>query len=219
MCELSAALDPRPDAGQSRFVARMVLDSRLLAQRRVGLREVRRLLRKRLSGRAIVDTSEAVDAEAVVRVRLLDVDDMSAAAGLPAEAEAVLAQRWCACSSRRLWSAATRRSARRRSARRRPTWSSGRASALKPQKSRPSGCPLSSRGPSTSVDTVGSSLVDMCLIPFVDWENIYCNDVVEVESTLGISAAAAVLYRELTSVISFDGTYVFPGTCSSSWTR
>jgi len=192
---------PPADASVSRFVARLALDADLMRQRRVSLPALRRLVRKRLAGRAIVDSSEANDLDPVLRVRLLHADAMAARAGLPAEVEAVLAQRLARVLLKTLvvsGHAAVRSAATRaQTADEVVVDAAGRRSvATRTQH---------------VVDTTGSSLADARALPLVDWERTYCNDVSEVQSVLGIGAAAAVLYKELTNVISFDGTYVFPG--------
>jgi len=61
------------------------------------------------------------------------------------------------------------------------------------------------------IDASGASLMDLAVADFVDWTRCYTNDILDVQQTLGISAAAEVLYYELREVISFDGTYIFPG--------
>jgi hypothetical protein len=60
------------------------------------------------------------------------------------------------------------------------------------------------------VDTQGCSLFDFSASECVDWNMSYSNDIQEILSLFGIEAAAATLYQELTSTISFDGTYVDP---------
>ena len=67
-------------ASLSRFVARLALDADRMRQRRVSLPALRRLVRRRLAGRALVDSSEANDLDPVLRVRLLHADAMAARA-------------------------------------------------------------------------------------------------------------------------------------------
>jgi len=190
-----------PAASLSRFVARLTLDADLMRQRRVSMPALRRLVRKRLAGRALVDSSEANGLDPVLRVRLLHADAMAARGGLPVETEAVLAQRLARVLLKTLvvtgHPAVRVASVRVQTADEVVVDAEGRRSVA----------------PRTQhvVDTTGSSLADARALPFVDWERSYCNDVSEVRAVLGIGAAAAVLYKELTNVISFDGTYVFPG--------
>lgn len=60
------------------------------------------------------------------------------------------------------------------------------------------------------VDTQGCSLIDLSAADCIDWYRTTSNDVNEVHAVLGIEAAAAVLFSELHTTISFDGTYVDP---------
>ena len=61
-----------------------------------------------------------------------------------------------------------------------------------------------------SLDTEGSSLLELCKIPDIDVETAITNNVLEVASTLGITAALHVLQAELHKVLSFDSSYVDP---------
>jgi DNA-directed RNA polymerase beta' subunit len=60
------------------------------------------------------------------------------------------------------------------------------------------------------VDTQGCALLDLIAAPFIDWYRTTSNDVTEIHETLGIEAAVNVLFNELNSTLSFDGTYVDP---------
>jgi DNA-directed RNA polymerase II subunit RPB1 len=58
------------------------------------------------------------------------------------------------------------------------------------------------------VDTQGSCLQDVLNMKGVDFTQCVSNDVNEVTLVLGIEAGAQMLKMEITSVLSFDGTYV-----------
>jgi DNA-directed RNA polymerase II subunit RPB1 len=58
------------------------------------------------------------------------------------------------------------------------------------------------------VDTQGSCLQDVLNMKGVDFRRCVSNDVNEVTQVLGIEAGAQMLKMEITSVLSFDGTYV-----------
>lgn len=58
------------------------------------------------------------------------------------------------------------------------------------------------------IDTQGSTLKHVFIITGVDWVRTLTNDVSEVYNMFGIMAACKTLYRELKSVLSFDGGYV-----------
>ena len=58
------------------------------------------------------------------------------------------------------------------------------------------------------VDTQGSCFQDVLNMKGVDYIQCISNDVNEVTEVLGIEAGAQLLKMEITSVLSFDGTYV-----------
>lgn len=58
------------------------------------------------------------------------------------------------------------------------------------------------------LDTSGTSLRDVLVIPGVDTTRTYTNHFVQVLSVFGIEAARSALMRELTQVLAFDGSYV-----------
>jgi DNA-directed RNA polymerase beta' subunit len=60
------------------------------------------------------------------------------------------------------------------------------------------------------LDTEGSSLLELCKVPNIDIETAVTNNVLEVASVLGITAAVHVLQAELHKVLSFDSSYVDP---------
>ena len=60
------------------------------------------------------------------------------------------------------------------------------------------------------IDTQGCALLDFIAAPCIDWYRSTSNDVTEIHETLGLEAAVNVLYSELASTLSFDGTYVDP---------
>ena len=60
------------------------------------------------------------------------------------------------------------------------------------------------------VDTMGCSLLALSAAKMVDWYKCTSNDVAEIKELLGIEAAVHALFVELSTTISFDGTYVDP---------
>jgi DNA-directed RNA polymerase beta' subunit len=58
------------------------------------------------------------------------------------------------------------------------------------------------------IDTVGSALLEVMTLPGVDWKRTMSNDVNEVYETMGIEMAAALLFHEMKTVLSYDGTYI-----------
>jgi DNA-directed RNA polymerase II subunit RPB1 len=58
------------------------------------------------------------------------------------------------------------------------------------------------------LDTVGSNLIDILALDFIDFSKTFSNDIIETYSIFGIEAARQAIYNELVDVIEFDGTYV-----------
>jgi DNA-directed RNA polymerase beta' subunit len=58
------------------------------------------------------------------------------------------------------------------------------------------------------LDTIGTNLLDVLGLDFIDSERTYSNDIVEIYNILGIEAARQSIYNELVEVIEFDGTYI-----------
>lgn len=59
-----------------------------------------------------------------------------------------------------------------------------------------------------NLETDGSNLADAMAIEGVDFTRAYCNSFVEVLSVLGIEASRGALFKEISNVLSFDGSYV-----------
>jgi len=58
------------------------------------------------------------------------------------------------------------------------------------------------------LDTIGTNLMDVLSLDYIDNERTFSNDIVEVYKVLGIEAARQMIYNELVDVIEFDGTYI-----------
>ena len=58
------------------------------------------------------------------------------------------------------------------------------------------------------LDTVGSNLMDILALDYIDTKRTISNNIVEVYKTLGIEAARECIYNEIADVIEFDGTYI-----------
>ena len=58
------------------------------------------------------------------------------------------------------------------------------------------------------LDTVGTNLMEIMSLDFIDKYRTFSNDIVEIYKTLGIEAARQSIYDELADVIEFDGTYI-----------
>jgi DNA-directed RNA polymerase beta' subunit len=58
------------------------------------------------------------------------------------------------------------------------------------------------------LDTIGSNLLDVLCLDYIDNTRTITNDIVEVFDVLGIEAARQSIYNELAEVLEFDGSYV-----------
>jgi DNA-directed RNA polymerase II subunit RPB1 len=58
------------------------------------------------------------------------------------------------------------------------------------------------------LDTVGTNMLDILALDYIDSTRVVSNDIVEVYNVLGIEAARQTIFNELVEVISYDGTYI-----------
>ena len=58
------------------------------------------------------------------------------------------------------------------------------------------------------LDTVGSNLLDILSLDFIDNTKTTTNDIIEIYKTLGIEAARQAIFDEFSEVIEFDGGYI-----------
>jgi len=58
------------------------------------------------------------------------------------------------------------------------------------------------------LDTIGTNLLDVLGLDFIDNTRTLSNDIVEIYNILGIEAARQTIYNELVDVVEFDGTYI-----------
>ena len=58
------------------------------------------------------------------------------------------------------------------------------------------------------LDTIGTNLLDILSLDYIDCSRTFSNDIVEIYNVLGIEAARQSILNELMEVISFDGTYI-----------
>ena len=58
------------------------------------------------------------------------------------------------------------------------------------------------------LDTVGTNLLDVLGLDYIDNKRTMSNDIIEIYEVLGIEAARQAIYNELAEVIEFDGTYI-----------
>lgn len=58
------------------------------------------------------------------------------------------------------------------------------------------------------LDTVGTNLIDLLALDYIDASRTYTNDIQEIYRTLGIEAARQAIFNEISEVIEFDNTYI-----------
>ena len=58
------------------------------------------------------------------------------------------------------------------------------------------------------VDTVGTNLMDLLAVDYIDVTRTVTNDIQEIYKVLGIEAARQAIYNEISEVIEFDSTYI-----------
>jgi DNA-directed RNA polymerase beta' subunit len=58
------------------------------------------------------------------------------------------------------------------------------------------------------LDTVGTNMMDILALDYIDPTRTFSNDIVEIFHVLGIEAARQAIYNEIVDVIEFDGTYI-----------
>ena len=58
------------------------------------------------------------------------------------------------------------------------------------------------------LDTIGTNLLDVLGLDFIDSNRTISNDIMEIFNVLGMEAARQCIYNELAEVLEFDGSYV-----------
>ena len=58
------------------------------------------------------------------------------------------------------------------------------------------------------LDTVGTNLLDILALDFIDVNKSFSNSIMEMYNVFGIEVARQSIYNELTEVIESDGTYI-----------
>jgi DNA-directed RNA polymerase II subunit RPB1 len=59
-----------------------------------------------------------------------------------------------------------------------------------------------------ALDTIGSNLLNVLSLDYIDAERTFTNNIIETLEVLGIEAARKCLFNEILDVLSFDGGYV-----------
>jgi DNA-directed RNA polymerase II subunit RPB1 len=58
------------------------------------------------------------------------------------------------------------------------------------------------------LDTIGTNLIDVLALDYIDTKRTFSNSIVEIYNVLGIEAARQSIYNEIADVIEFDGVYI-----------
>lgn len=58
------------------------------------------------------------------------------------------------------------------------------------------------------LDTIGTNMLDVLGLDYIDPSRTYSNDIIEIFNVLGMEAARSAIYNELAEVLEFDGAYV-----------
>jgi len=58
------------------------------------------------------------------------------------------------------------------------------------------------------LDTIGTNMMDILALDYIDPTRTFSNDIVEIFHVLGIEAARQAIYNEIVDVIELDGTYI-----------
>ena len=58
------------------------------------------------------------------------------------------------------------------------------------------------------LDTVGTNLMDILSLDYIDAKRSYTNDIQEIHNVLGVEAARQSILNEISEVIEFDSTYI-----------
>tara|TARA_B110001450_G_scaffold256622_1_gene287798 strand:+ start:4067 stop:8008 length:3942 start_codon:yes stop_codon:yes gene_type:complete len=168
----------------SNFVVRIELLQEVMQSRHLTPTTVRRILSERLVGRALVSSSEANSLEWIIRIRFHHMKDMVAHGNIGSEQEAILCHRALNVLLDTVVISGH------------PKITGANTSDDLNHK----GCHV--------VHAYGNVLLDSSASDVVDWERSTSNDMWEVYHTLGIEAAAHVIFEQMKAVVAFDGTYV-----------
>lgn len=168
----------------SNLIVRIELLQEVMRSRHLTPTIVRRILSERLMGRALVSSSEANSLDWIIRIRVHHLKDMIAHGHLGSEHEATLCHRALNVLLDTVVISGH------------PKITGANAS----EDANSEGCHV--------VHAYGNVLLDASASEAVDWERSTSNDMWEVYHTLGIEAAAHVIFEQMKAVVAFDGTYV-----------
>ena len=170
---------------------RLELNEELMRKRQLTPPMVRKTLAERTHKRSVVLASEATSLEWFLLIKFLELPDIIEHGGLTTEHESMLIHN----VMRVLFDI---------------VGVSGHPKVTSAQSGAAKRMPTREMEPKDErvIHAYGSCLADIVVAPCVDWNRTTSNDVCEVLSVLGIEACAHVLFEQIKSVVSFDGTYV-----------
>ena len=174
----------------SRFVVCLELHREMMRRRDLTPTAVRALLRRRLRGKAQVLSSEVNAVDWFLLIRFRRVREMASHGGLTADHEAILCRR----AAKVLLDTVVLGG--------HPHITGGVATTAHRR------CARGRVREEAVVHAYGHCLAECAALPHVDWSRCTSNDLWEVLPTLGVEACAHVLYDQLKTVVSYDGTYV-----------
>ena len=185
-----------PPPGSSEWVARLALSKTECRARDITPPDIHSLLHQKLGMDALITSSQVNALEWCVRIRFANAHRMIQT-GFPNEPvskstlEETMVQRFV---SRLVDSVQVSGHADVQSAREREVdiWDGASCANVKRH----------------VVDTLGTNLCELGVIPCVDWAQSTTNNLHEVAETLGIEATVHVLFHEVRTTITGDGTYV-----------
>jgi len=169
----------------SKYVVRLQLHQDTMRARQLTPPMIRRMLCDRLRDRAHVVASEATAIEWCVRVRFGYVTEMSKKGDLGSDQEAIISHRAIDNLMRTMVLG-------------------GHVDVTSTTLTETPSAEVKE----PIVHAYGNFLLDCASLQCVDWVRCTSNDVWEVLNTLGIEACVHVLFDQIKTVVSFDGTYV-----------
>ncbi len=171
----------------SDFVIRLVLNKDFMKSRRLTPPMIRTILSERLSGRAIVSSTEVNSVDWLMHVRFFHVKDMVKTGGLSSDQQMVLCHR----AANILMDTVV---------------VGGHLDITGVSVGEMD--VAETGGQEFVVNAYGHFLSDCVASDCVDWTRSTSNDIWETYTTFGIEACCHVFFDQLKAVVSFDGTYV-----------
>lgn len=177
--------------GASKLLTRLHLDQELMRKRQLTPPIIRKALAARTRGQTCVLSSEVTSIEWFLLLRFNDTSEMLERGGLSRDQEGMLSDN----AVRVLMDTVA---------------ISGHPGVVSAHADVANYMPRAELVPRQErvVHAYGSCMADVGAASCIDWARCTSNDVCEVLQILGLEAAAHVLFDQIKSVVSFDGTYI-----------